>query len=922
MRICEGRWTLLVALLCWAALPVARAADVGEDGVSTGAGSLGGVVLSYPELEVKGKKEKPNEVRPEGKKKANLKYPSGTVLGIAIEGEKVVYTFSGTLEGVKSGKFSMMLPFNLSAGGKWTADNNASGVFPAEKPAKAQFYSNHTRHLGVINVDNTALNMTFPPFTYVQLQDNREWGWSIYAMTLFIPLNKDNPVMEISFAKDTSQAQRVIIEDPFGQNARKDFPDKLKAEEELVSDIKKQEAYFGAFKPLAQDKFGGLAGSGEKLGLKKTGFFHVEQKKDAKRGWVLADPDGNAFFQLGICCMGPGEDFTYVKGRESVYEWLPERTGKFADAWHKDPWWSDKAVSFYIANVIRKFGRWSADENMERMIGRVRQAGFNSMGAFSGKTAKSESLNLPYCGFLPKPEALPGIRGVFDPFNPKNVEYLQAKFAKSVAAAASDPLMIGWFLENEQAFEDLPRGLPKLDDKQTCKVKLMEKMEKKYQTIDAFNTAWGTKETTFAEATRHGLPVTTKAAYEDMNEFTGEFLEAYYKLIRETYDQFDKNHMLIGNRWQPGTANNEQLCTIAGKYLDVISINYYTYAIDEAFISRIHKWTGGKPQLWSEFHYCSAKDSGNPARMDVGTQKMRGLAYRNYVEGGAALGYVVGVQWFVLIDQPLTGRFFQQYNGENYSVGLFNVVDRPYTEMMDEMVKTNNDAVYKVWLEGAKPYVLDDPRFAMVTGGKTVNRQITVPRMVGANKVDGQLEGWPNIPPENIAGNRIVIGSDPAGTEANFKLSYDDRFLYVFAQIRDETPLNNSGTGGGLWNGDGIEIFFGHENLEQGGQLQFGDRQILLGADKSGGKPFIVSADKQPQIEISVAPQPDGKGYILEAALPWEALGTKPVQGKEMLFDIGIDDGAGEGRLRQLMWNGTGQNSKERGKWGRIILGQ
>lgn len=921
MRKLVGGRALLLALLCWAALPLARAAEVGQEGVSAGAGNLGALMLSYPEMEVKGKREKPNEVRLEGKTKANLKYPSGLLLTVTVDGAKVVFAFSGTLDGVKSGKFTQMLPFDLKDGGKWAADNNASGAFPAEKPAKPQFFSGHTKTLSIINIDNTSFNMTLPPHSFVQLQDNREWGWSIFCAIYFIPFNKDNPNFTFTFAKDATQAQRVIIMDKFGQNARKDFPDKVKSEEELIADIKDQEAYFASFKPLPLDEFGGLAGTGEKLGLKKTGFFRVEKKTLAgKEVWVMVDPAGNAFFQIGICGMGPSDDYTYVEGRESVYEWLPEKTGKFGEAWHKQSWWSDKAVSFYIANVVRKYGSYDPDANMERMVNRVRKAGFNSMGAFYGKTAKTDEMKVPYCPFLPKPAALEGIRGVFDPFNPKNIEEIKTSFAKRVAPLADDPLVIGWFLENEQAFEDLPRGLPKLNEKQTCKVKLIEKMEAKYKTIEAFNAAWGTKEASFADAAKHGLPVTTKAAYEDMHAFTGEFLEAYYKLIRETYDQHDKNHMLIGNRWQPGTANNEQLCTIAGKYLDVISINYYTYAIDDAFVNRIYQWTGGKPQLWSEFHYCSSKDSGNPARVDVGTQDMRGLAYRNYVEGGAALGYVVGVQWFVLIDQSLTGRWFSKYNGENYGVGLFSVVDRPYRPMMNEMAKTNNDAVYKVWLEGAKPYVLDDARFAKAAGGKAATRQLTAPRMVGENKIDGQLEGWPNIPPENIAGSRIVNGSDAAGTEANFKLSYDDKFLYVFVQVRDETPLHNPGSDGGLWNGDGVELFIGHESLDKGGQLLFSDRQILLGADKSGGKVWVVNADKQPKIDLSVVPQPDGKGYILEAGIPWDVVGTKPEIGKEFLFDVAIDDGAGAGRLRQLMWNGIQQNSKERGRWGRFTL--
>ena len=56
--------------------------------------------------------------------------------------------------------------------------------------------------------------------------------------------------------------------------------------------------------------------------------------------------------------------------------------------------------------------------------------------------------------------------------------------------------------------------------------------------------------------------------------------------------------MLIGNRWQPGTANDETLCRVAGRHMDVISINYYTAGVDRKFITRLYGWTGGKPQFW------------------------------------------------------------------------------------------------------------------------------------------------------------------------------------------------------------------------------------------------------------------------------------------------------------------------------------
>ena len=51
------------------------------------------------------------------------------------------------------------------------------------------------------------------------------------------------------------------------------------------------------------------------------------------------------------------------------------------------------------------------------------------------------------------------------------------------------------------------------------------------------------------------------------------------------------------------------------------------------------------------------------------------------------------------------------------------------------------------------------------------------------------------------------------------------------------------------------------------------------------------------------------------------ALGVTPAIGRELLFDIGVDDSAdGSARRCQLMWNGTASNSSDRTNWGRARL--
>ena len=83
----------------------------------------------------------------------------------------------------------------------------------------------------------------------------------------------------------------------------------------------------------------------------------------------------------------------------------------------------------------------------------------------------------------------------------------------------------------------------------------------------------------------------------------------------------------------------------------------------------------------------------------------------------------------------------------------------------------------------------------------------------------------------------------------------------------------------------------------------------------------MVNAASQPLIATSVTPSVDGKGYTLEAAIPWTALGVTPKHGKTLLFDLAAGNSAdGKQRSSQLVWNGGARNSSDRSAWGRLTL--
>ena len=918
------RYASILTVLLFAQVMTAATISPSNAGITLDAGTMGKFTVEYPQL--CGKDQKPNHKLIEKTAnggKAVLKYEGGGEIDVDVKptGE-VLLTFSKIPADVSQFSGTMMISFTLANGGVWKVDAQAEQPFPAEKPAKPHLFQGHARKITIKGYDGRSFSLGLPEYSYLQLTDNREWGWKIFALRFNVPFNPDVKTQKLLLTAGEAQNSEVKATaqvDSFGQNTRVEYPDKVKSLAELKADAETEKAYYAGFNPPKLDAFGGLPGSGEKLGLKKTGFFHVEKINEC---WYLVNPAGNAFFHLAIGCFQPASA-TYVAGREQIYEWLPPKSGEFASAWLKqDP----NSVDFHVVNQIRKYGKTEDHTQwLERFIYRVRQFGFNSGGPFTGNMDQQPAdASFPYVSGLPLNQwdagitRIPGIRETWDPFDAKvcaNIEKDYSRLEKN----KNNPLIIGYFIINEPLYEDIPKVIPTLGGKWACKRELVANLEKKYGEIAAFNQAWNMKAKSFAELNDQGLPVTTRSAAEDMQAFTEHFLDTLMNVVCTTARKYDPNHMIIGNRLQSGTINNQALCRIFGKYLDVMSFNYYTYYLDKDFLKRIYSWTG-RPMFLSEFYWNSPSDTGLPGGVkDIGSQVERGLAYRNYVEQAAATGYIVGIEWFTLIDQPLTGNWFSKYSGENGNTGLFSVVDRPYKAMIAEMIKTNYN-IYKVMAGEQQPFVYDDPRFNQVAAGK---KMLKIAHATGPIKIDGGTANWPGLPAETISSKRLVEGNNAGGVEASFKLCWDEKYLYVLVNVTDPTPMQNNNAPDHIWSGDAVELFIGAEKPDEGGSLLFTDRQILLSAAlKDGhGQSFINHAPSQAECPMAVVPHGDGKGYTLEAAIPFSALNLNPKDGVKFRFDLSVDDSEdGHRRLRQLAWNGTNRNSGDRTAWGQAIL--
>ncbi|AFC33187.1 hypothetical protein PM3016_6564 [Paenibacillus mucilaginosus 3016] len=499
----------------------------------------------------------------------------------------------------------------------------------------------------------------------------------------------------------TGQAQI----DRYGQVISTDFAGKVRSDEELAADAAADEAYYASLQaPANRDAYGGLKGSSWTYGIPKTGFFDIRRAGGRK---VMTTPEGNVYFSLGMNGITPNETYTKVTGREHNFEWIPQFTGEYRAAFLG----SQDNFSYYLANKFRKTGRIPSTVSFyTEAVERLKKWGFNGAGAWTPvQVVRGQSF--PYTVMLPMASVTAGkLDGLslFDIFAPGAAEQMDKAFAAALPALKDDPMLIGYFIDNEYDYHKFHTAVPKLKGHTAMKRKLVDMLRSQYVTMEAFNASWATPYTSFDQLYDAELTVRPGQAYLDMDAFFRLYLDTFYGTVSRLFRQYDGNHLLLGDRWITMTAANVRvrglLAEASGKYLDAISINHYSAQLDKDMLNDVHTKSGGKAILLSEFSFGTAEQGLKPiVPGSAASQHERQLRYRSYVEGAAALGYVVGAHWFDYVDQAAAGRYWEGYGGERYNSGLVNVADRPYKQLLEGIMATHSK-IYDVVMGKTGPF--------------------------------------------------------------------------------------------------------------------------------------------------------------------------------------------------------------------------
>jgi len=191
-------------------------------------------------------------------------------------------------------------------GGTLSTSSQSDVPFPA-RCEKKFIYSGLTELLSWTNGLGQGITLRLPSPTYVQIQDNRVFEWSVFELNIRLP--GDGKVGKSSFtltvepgAAKTEKPQPFV--DRYGQCTKKEWPGKVTADEQLAADIESQPVRQRFFRRMARADGTSLV-KAETAERPQIGLEHIQQ---------ILEPVAVAVFNEAFQHLGGVQRLVQVRG--------------------------------------------------------------------------------------------------------------------------------------------------------------------------------------------------------------------------------------------------------------------------------------------------------------------------------------------------------------------------------------------------------------------------------------------------------------------------------------------------------------------------------------------------------------------------------------------------------------------------------
>lgn len=382
-----------------------------------------------------------------------------------------------------------------------------------------------------------------------------------------------------------------------------------------------------------------------------TGFFRVEKRGNR---WWIVDPDGYPFIHKGVAVFRPGTS--------------RNQRAALASQYRSNSNWVKVESGFLRQNGFNGAGAWSdADLIHDNQIPLVYSIIVNPMGSYRAEHIKQYGGVYPVAGWQ-------GYRYdlamVFDPEFDAYVE----KSITPIAKYANDKFLLGYYTDNE---------LPWKNDALDRHLNFLGKTEAGYLAAKKWLDDRKGKDTSMADVNA-----------QDRLAFTGFYLETYLRKVAAVIRKYDPNHLYLGCRFNQETEelNNPEMFRVAGKYMDIVSINHYRkWEPVQSIMANWETWSA-KPFLITEW-YVKGEDSGLPNKSGAGwnvpTQQDRGYFYQNFTIELLKSRSCVGWHWFTYQDNDPEDLTTDPSNRDS-NKGIVNTNYEPYQPLIENMKQLND----------------------------------------------------------------------------------------------------------------------------------------------------------------------------------------------------------------------------------------
>ena len=510
-------------------------------------------------------------------------------------------------------------------------------------------------------------------------------------------LDLEKPMREQGYGAAISKFLPFV--DRYGQFKYLDWPGKVKSDADLKRAAAEEERTLAAAPEATRfSQFGGWKDGPR---LEATGRFRME-KVNGK--WWFVDPEGYLFWSHGVVRVSPQGGITPLEvrneaagPRDAFFEELPAADSPYAVFYRSmdsmlapfyEKWNVTRTFDFTGSNLMRLYGQdWFAKWT-DRVHRRLRAWGVNTVanGSHPSFYAGGRTPYAPRVEPLWKQDIAGADDGFWwrfpDPWSPLFGECLEKAFLKW-KKQADDPWCLGFFVDNELNMgndeQALARWTLRSPASQPAKVAFADWLERKYGTWAKVSAAWGVAlKDRAAFLACLEFPVKAAAVQPDLEAFSGVVSDKYFAGVRAALKKANPQALYLGCRWAGGAPMHA--VAASARHADVTSFN--CYGPTPWYLARKVAAKFDTPLVIGEFHFM-APDRGLPALYGrcMTNQAERVRSYRTYVEFSMRDPHVVGVHWHQYSDQPFTGRF----DGEAANVGLVDIADRPFPELVAEM---------------------------------------------------------------------------------------------------------------------------------------------------------------------------------------------------------------------------------------------